>query len=132
MAKIIVLEDDPNLGPLIVSSLEDAGHAATLFATSNSAITAYETDPSDVLVADIIIKEFDRPAASGGLLTIHRMNAAAEALGRRLFVIGMSGMTRYPGLQDLLTAAQAIGADVVLRKPFRPDELLELIDSRPV
>ncbi|MEM8789134.1 MAG: hypothetical protein AAGE76_12815 [Pseudomonadota bacterium] len=42
MARIIILEDDEDLSPLLQASLADAGHAVDLETTADEAVAFYE------------------------------------------------------------------------------------------
>lgn len=128
MAKILVLEDDPDFGALLFASLEDAGHHVTLVTSGTEAEEAFHQDPADLVVTDLIIRQDGRPVADGGLLLIHRIRDIAENLRKSVPIVAISGVVRRQGMTHALNTAQHVGADEVLAKPFPPEDLLWVID----
>ena len=128
MATILILEDDPDLGPLLSTSLEAAGHSVTLVASAIAGEEAFRQNPADLVVADLIIRQDGRPVADGGLLMIHRIKEIANEMRKTVPVIAISGAIRRQGMTHALSTAQHVGADEVLAKPFPPEDLLWLID----
>ncbi|MEL7460066.1 MAG: response regulator [Pseudomonadota bacterium] len=129
MYHILLMEDDPDLGPLMRAALEDAGCQVELVVDATSAVAEFERSTPDVFVADIIIKRDGRPIADGGIKAIWRINSIAKARRIKVGVIAISGALRGEGTRNLLTTAQQIGAHDVLEKPFHPDELLAKIET---
>jgi len=127
MANVLVLEDDPTLASFIQLSLEEDGHFVRVCTSAATALERFKQDRFDLVVSDIIIKEKGRPVADGGISLIWRIKQAARAEGRRVPVIAISGSYSNPGMQDILTTAETIGADKVLKKPFDPDDLLDAV-----
>ena len=129
MYQIILMEDDPDLGPLMRAALEDAGCQVELVVDATSAVAEFERSTPDVFIADIIIKRDGRPIADGGIKAIWRINSIAKARRLKVGVIAISGALQGEGTRNLLTTAQQIGAHDVLEKPFEPEELLAKIET---
>ncbi|MEL7105194.1 MAG: response regulator [Pseudomonadota bacterium] len=129
MYHILLMEDDPDLGPLMRAALEDAGCQVELVVDATSAVAEFERSTPDVFVADIIIKRDGRPIADGGIKAIWRVNSIAKARRIKVGVIAISGALRGEGTRNLLTTARQIGAHDVLEKPFDPDALLAKIET---
>lgn len=128
MAKILVLEDDPDLGELLSTSLEQAGHFPMLCPDATTALAQFLEFEFDLVVADIIVRKNGRPMPDGGLILISRIRNNAEASRRNVPIIAISGAIRNPGMENILTVAQTFGADAELAKPFAPGDLLACIN----
>ena len=129
MARVIILEDDEDLGPLLMASLRDAGHVVQLFTSANDAVQSYKQESADVFVADIIIRQDNRALPDGGLTAIFNIKAHAKRTDQKVAAIAISGVMNFAGMQDTLKTAQQIGADLALAKPFSPDELISTIET---
>ena len=129
MANVLILEDDPDFGSLMRVSLEQAGHFIVMCGTATDALAAYEEYRIDIVVTDLIIKEDNRPIPDGGLILISRLKAVNQYSGRKVPIIAISGQLLALGMEHALDTARTVGADVALRKPFAPEELLATIDT---
>ena len=129
MAKVIILEDDAVLGPLLQASLEDFAHDVRLFTTAHEAIAGFEEEAADIVVADAIIVQDGKPAPEGGIVATSTIKSIAEARNHRVGVIAISGSHVKPGMSFILNTMEVVGADAALAKPFTPDELLTAIDQ---
>ncbi len=63
MAKIKIIDDDPEVRALISDILGQAGYAVSAYDRTEGAIRLLETDPPDLLLLDVMFPE----DASGGL-----------------------------------------------------------------
>jgi CheY-like chemotaxis protein len=117
MAKILVIDDDPAMRRATSRALEAAGHVVALHANGRGAVREIEKNPPDLLITDIFMPEME------GLETIR------EARLRRptLPIIAMSGFTFEE--RDYLGIAEKFGAVASLKKPFRPAELIGLVND---
>lgn len=116
MARVYVIDDDPELLSVVALALEEAGHAVDLFRDSRKAISFLRQQPPDVLVLDILMPGMD------GIETIR----AARSLQPKLPIIAISG----GGLANptyYLKLAQTFGATATLAKPFRMAELVAVV-----
>jgi DNA-binding response OmpR family regulator len=109
-ANLLVVEDDPVLGPIIVQMLEKGGYRATLASDGDSAIVAVKSAHYDLAIADIVLGTRDG----------NEVAEALTAIQPQLKVILMSGYgaPRY-GLGP---------QDPMLFKPFEASELLERVE----
>jgi CheY-like chemotaxis protein len=115
--RILVVEDDPQFGRVVVRILEVAGYKAVLAIDFTTAIEIIESrEQLHLLLADI-----QMPAGTPNGVTIARM---AGLRRRRLPIIYMTGSHRI---------AQTAGAiepnTPVLSKPFSAEELLDAVKS---
>lgn len=107
---VLVVEDDPGFGPLLVQVLGDAGHRARLAATGDAAIEACAE-----LVPDVLFIDIDLPGTTGWALLDALEQRGIEA--RRVVVSSgsMDAVNRHrPGV-------------FVLPKPFPIQSLLRLV-----
>jgi DNA-binding NtrC family response regulator len=108
--KVLVLEDDAVVGPLIVRMLESEGYAATLASDSNAARAALHEARYDVMLADIVLGTQDGHEIAESLVVLHP--------GLRVVLMSGYGVSRYG--QD--------PSDPMLAKPFHADQLVEHIE----
>jgi len=105
MSNIVIIEDDDLMRGLLAEWLRDAGYRVT--------------EPGGLGGgADLVIVDLYLPRHTG----IEKVCAAKEAHPGAA-VIAMSGQFRA-GLAGACAAAQALGAQRVVAKPFTRDELL--------
>lgn len=129
MAKVLILEDDLELGVHLQAAMEMAGHRVSLYPTAEAAIQAFEADPVDAVVSDIIIRKDGQVAPDGGLSAIWRIKQIAVEQRRKVFVVAISGTVQTTGMSNILTTADQFGADASLPKPFDPRDLIYLIEK---
>lgn len=116
MAKILVVDDDPAMRRATSRALEAAGHIVAVHPNGRGAVRDIEKEPPDLLITDIFMPEME------GLETIR----AARARQPTLPIIAMSGFAFEE--RDYLGIAEKFGAVASLRKPFRPAELIDLVN----
>ena len=115
MAKVLVIDDDPDVRSMMCAVLEDAGHDVTAFANGGGAIQHVRQEPADLLITDIFMPDVE------GLETIREI----RRLRPDLPIIAISGVD-FEGA-DYLGVARKFGAGATLRKPFWPADLLEVV-----
>jgi DNA-binding response OmpR family regulator len=107
-ARILVVEDEPRLGDLLRLYLERDGHRVRVVTDGSAALTAFESEPPDLVVLDLML-----PGLSGEAVL-----AAIRDAGDTPVLIASakrSDLERIAGLR--------MGADDYLAKPFNPHEL---------
>ena len=115
MAKIIVIDDEPDVLWIACMALESAGHSVVAYPDGRGGIEHIRREPPDLLITDIFMPEME------GLETIRQ----ARDLQSEMPIIAMSGVYFEGG--DYLEIAAKFGAVATLKKPFRPAELLDLV-----
>jgi len=112
--RILVAEDNPELLDLIVTVLQRDGHEVTAVTQGRDAQREIDTAGYAACVLDIVMPEVDG-------LELVRLCAALDPKPK-VIVISGDGLA---GRSDIyLKAANVMGADAVLKKPFAPNDLL--------
>jgi len=106
MGRIILIDDDDMLRTTVARGLMAAGHRVDVAANGFDGVALHRQEPADVILTDINMPH-------GGLPTIRVLRTEFPNLA----IIAMSGNPTH------LDLAGAIGATMVLPKPFLPAEL---------
>lgn len=114
-ARILVAEDDLNLGFLIVDLLETEGYSVKLCKDGESALKAYFQELFDLCVLDVMM-----PAKDG-------FSVAAE-IRKNNQQIPMIFLTARAMKEDKLKGFR-IGADDYITKPFEEEEFIARIEA---
>ncbi len=118
MASILVIDDEPQLRGMLRLVLERAGHNVYDAPNGKVGVVVFRQNKIDLTVTDILMPEKE------GIETISELKRIAP----HAKIIAISGGGRTKNL-DFLTVARKMGADRSLAKPFRPQELVDLIDE---
>lgn len=122
MARILLIDDDRTICTTVALLLDRAGHAVVVAENGRDELAKIEREAFELLIVDIFMPGMD------GLETIQQVHRQQPHLP----VIVMSGLvfrsTSSPP-PDFLKMATKLGATKSLRKPFRPGELLALVDD---
>jgi CheY-like chemotaxis protein len=117
MARLIVVEDEPQVLVLADSILSDAGHETKTAANASQALALLRTDEHfDVLFTDINL----------GDNSPNGLSLASEAVQMRnsLKVIYATGETLTDGMKALF-----VPGSLFLGKPYVPDDLLHAVEE---
>ena len=116
--RVLVIDDDEAVRETICSSLEAGGLEATGVNDGIEGIAAFEPGAYDVVVSDILMP------GKEGIETIRTIRGRS----REVKILAISGGDRN-GSSTFLDMALKLGADASIVKPFRPSELLAVINS---
>src|ERR1700679_914384 len=119
IAKVLVVDDDDAVRELIKALLEQSGYDVRDAVDGEAALAALKADPADIVLLDILMPRKE------GLETLIELKKRLPNLTD--FTMSASGARKG---HDFLSIAAKFGADGVLQKPFSPDELLALLNSR--
>jgi CheY-like chemotaxis protein len=127
MARILVVDDEPEIRDLCAVTLREAGHHVVLADNGQSALDIHRIAPQDLVLLDMFMPIKD------GLETLKALRQSSPTPK----VIAVSAGWRVTGRRtategaprDVLDEARALGADAVLHKPFDPDELVRTVQS---
>ena len=128
MARILILEDEISLSSYWRRLLEEHGHQVVCCSTAPKALEEASSTDFDLIVADMMLKEQNRYANSGGLtLLSKRVTGDLPPIP----IIGVSGHKPQAKLLPMsaLEIAKTMGVDLALYKPIAPDTLLGAIDK---
>jgi CheY-like chemotaxis protein len=116
MAKILVIDDNAQMRRTVRHVLAGGNHEVIEAADGNQGLDQFALHRPEIVITDLLMPEKE------GIETIRELRRMAPALR----IIAMSG-----GGTDndsiFLGMAKALGADAVLAKPFRADDLLRLV-----
>jgi DNA-binding NtrC family response regulator len=115
MAKILIIEDDPNVRVAIEHGLTQAGHSVLPTANGKEGMNALRQSTVDLVVTDIFMPEQE------GLETI----TALRKQYPKLPVIAISGGNVVS--EAMLSVARELGAQEVIEKPFGLNSLLTAV-----
>ncbi len=114
MARILVIDDDPDTRAMLEQTLKTAGHEVVLAADGKEGVERYRTSPADLVITDIYMPKQD------GLETIREFHRRSPELR----IIAMSGRALAV---TMLSIAQDLGAVGILQKPFLADQLITAV-----
>ena len=110
---MLLVEDDPDIAPILVRALEREGYAVSHAPTGSAAIDGVRSVPTDVVLLDLGLPDID------GLEACRRLRADGYQ-GAIIMLTARDGeLDRVVGLD--------VGADDYLSKPFSLSELLARI-----
>ena len=111
-ARILVVEDDPDIAELVARYLDKAGFASERAASGRDALTAIAARPPDLPVLDLLLPHVD------GLevCRVIRGNDATAGMPIIMLTARVEESDRIVGLE--------LGADDYMAKPFSPNELV--------
>lgn len=119
MARVLIVEDDPNLRDLLAEVLQVEGHDVLKASDGEEGLRILLDKTPQLLLTDIVMPQMD----GLGLLKILR-----EFHGSRtgLRIIAISGA---PDQSRVLEAASEMGATKVLAKPFSRVEFVDAVNA---
>ena len=110
--RVLVIDDEAAVRTALCATLSDAGCAVAEARDGAEALEVLRANPADAVLMDIYMPLQD------GFEAIRALRRVAPAVK----IIAISGGSR--GSFDPLKAAEMLGADRTLRKPFGTDDLL--------
>ena len=115
MARILVVEDDPDISELIAHYLTRAGHDVDRLAHGGEAPRRVRESPPDLVVLDLMLPGLD------GLMVCQALRADPATAAIPIIMLTARGeeTDRVTGLE--------LGADDYVTKPFSPKELVARI-----
>jgi two-component system chemotaxis response regulator CheY len=116
---VLLVEDDPAVRSLVVEMLEASGIRVIEAGLGEAALTDLREREYDLLLTDIVM-----PAVDGVRVVEHARQHRPD-----LPIIAMSGGSGFMIPEVGLRWSQAAGANRVLKKPFRREELLAAIEE---
>lgn len=118
MARILIIDDEELVRMTVSQMLERNGHTISEAADGQKGLATLRENPVDLVITDILMPNKE------GMETIAEMRQIYPDLK----IIAMSGGGRIRNT-DFLNVAEKLGADAVLSKPFRSQELRDTVDA---
>ena len=119
MANILVIDDEAPVRRLVALALEKQGHRVSEAGDGAEALRIMAEHSTDLVITDLLMPETD------GIETIMEL--------RRLYpatkIIAISGGGEYQSGAGFLRAAESLGADRTLTKPFEFKQLLPAVQA---
>ena len=123
-ARILVIDDNPDIRDTLRWLLEGEGYVVSVAANGAEGLRLQQDEPADIVVTDIFMPEQD------GIETLWKFREEFPNVP----IIVMSGGGAARGT-DYLSLARELGAEKALRKPLDPQELIDVVGqitrSRP-
>jgi len=122
MSRVLVVDDDKAVRTAIKTVLEHNGFDVVVAEDGRSGIAEVQGHSFDVVIVDIFMPGMD------GLETIRAFNKHAPTVP----VIAISGFLFRDSAKpapDFLSMATKLGAAYSLHKPFRPRDLLQVVEA---
>ena len=114
MARILIIDDEPDMRVLLEQTLKSAGHEVILAADGREGAMQHYTSPADLVITDLNMPIQD------GSETIREFRIRFPAVA----IIAMSETT---DTGTMLCFAPNLAAVGILRKPFVADELIAAV-----
>ena len=116
MASILVIDDQEQVRTFLRFALERNGHTVCEAKDGREGLDTYRTNPTDLVIMDIIMPETDGLEATYVL--------TRDFPGAKIIAI-----TGQQGNRNFLEVAKLFGAHQTLEKPFTVDQLLEAVTA---
>jgi CheY-like chemotaxis protein len=114
MAKILIIDDNPQIRRLLVEILASAGHEIFEVEDGEEGLRLIQIHQPALVITDILMPQTD------GLEVIRELRRGAPQIP----TIAISG-----GHAMYLRIAKRLGASATLGKPFRPMDLVRAVDE---
>lgn len=118
MARIMIVDDEPDVREALAAMIGAAGHEARVAAEGNAALMLLPQFQPDLVITDILMPGME------GIQTIYELRKRQPDLP----IIAMSGGERFDGM-SYLGAAERLGANHSIAKPISPHGLLAAITA---
>ena len=116
---ILIIDDEPMIRHLAARVLDRAGYRTVSAANGLQGLACFRRERPALVITDLIMPEREGIET---ILAIRRENPKVK-------IIAISGGGQF-GEVEVLKMAQLLGADDVIAKPFRAEELLSRISTR--
>lgn len=117
MARVLVVDDEPDVLLLCRLNLEQRGHEVLEAPNGDAALELARSGSPDLVVLDLMLPGID------GYQVLQALRAGEETSGVPVLVLTAKS------LQADRERSRQLGASAFLTKPFLPDELCDLVDA---
>ncbi|HEX3709648.1 MAG TPA: response regulator [Pseudolabrys sp.] len=123
MPSVLIIDDDRLVGEATKIVLQAKGFQVTLAGNGKAGIEAARTGRFDVAIVDLFMPDLN------GLKVIETIRQSGKSIPMIVASGFMFGGDELPSMPDFDSMAQEAGAVATLYKPFRPDELVRVIEQ---
>ena len=121
MARILVVDDDPDFCEIVRMVLRSKGHQVDSASNGDRALEAMQAQPPDLILLDVMMT-----GVLDGLHVAHKMAESAEL--SRIPLIMISSIASSP-MADMFPTDEYIPIDAWISKPVQPDDLIAKVDK---
>ena len=114
MARILLAEDEQQIGDMVTFKLTNSGHRVVRVGDGEAALAAAERDRPDVIILDVMMPQLD------GIEVLKRIRAIDSDVAVVMF-------TAHPNLETAVASMKLDAVDYI-KKPFNVDEFREVLD----
>ena len=125
MARLLIMEDDLDFAAQLGTDLEERGHDVVIFDSATDALVYAEANSFDLAISDIIVKEDERISRDGGIKFISGLRQIQK---KSVPIIAISGTFTHTSGATIASSASTVGANILIAKPFFPQELATAIE----
>jgi len=115
MAKILLVDDHPDIVRLLQISLRSEGHTILAAYDGAQALRTIQEERPDLVILDVVMPEID------GYRVLNRIKTDPELHGTTVVMLTVKDQP-----EDMALGLD-IGADFYLSKPFKPTEVTSLV-----
>jgi DNA-binding response OmpR family regulator len=116
-SRVLIAEDDPDIGGLLVHYLQKAGFHASLVASGREVVPQVKRDPPDLVILDLMLPGVD------GLQVCRTIRSDPE-----MALIPIIMLTARGEESDRIVGLE-LGADDYITKPFSPNEVVARVKA---
>jgi DNA-binding response OmpR family regulator len=116
--KVLIIEDDDVIRFTLTNALKKKGYICFIAENGNTGLEVYKAQNPHVVITDMLMPDKE------GLETISDI----RAINKDTKIIAMSGGGTTQNL-TFLQMAKKMGANLLLSKPIKPDQLTAAIES---
>lgn len=114
-ARILVIDDDPSIGELFQTSLQEAGHTVTIAINSVEGLELVKTRHFDIVFLDLMLPGMD------GTATFKQIREVRPELPVTI-------VTGYPD-SELMMSAMETGPFGIIKKPFTALDIMSAVNN---
>lgn len=118
MARILVIDDIPEIRELLKDGLGNAGHEVITASEGGEAIRQFRDNPCDLVITDLIMP------GKEGIETIREFRQIDPGIK----IIAISGGSSMAA-DNYLVLAKKLGADLTVQKPFSVRDMISRIED---
>ncbi len=116
--KVLLVDDDPDFLEPVRMLLEAHGYTVAAAHSEAGAFTCLETFKPDVAILDLMMDHYD-----SGFIVGHKLKSRYPD-ARVIIATGVTGETGYRFSADSQYGGNWTGADLIMDKGIRPDQML--------